>query len=280
MERRTYLRALGGTGVAGLAGCLDDVPGIGGDDRTVLEGNARGDPSHPVNGEEFPSFSLPDPLAGETVSLEEYTGDRPFLMTFFYTSCPDGACPALLLRLRRVQEDAIERGYADDVGLLATTFDPARDTAEALEEYANQQGVDLEVGNWHFLRPEDNEAAKTFVEDDVGMPVERVEDHSALGHDEGGDNGTDESEGQNETHGNETEANGSHGENRTNGNETHGNESETGGHGDGYAFTHYNLIVLVNEDGVVERAYPRAIDPQGGVSPEELVEDTKTVVDG
>lgn len=267
MERRAYLGTLGAAGIGGLAGCLGDMPGIGGDDRTVLDGNAQGDPEHPVNGEEFPPFSLPDPLAGETVSLEDFAGDRPFVMTFFYTSCPDGACPSLLLRLRRVQEDAIERGYADEIGLLATTFDPARDDAEALEEYAAQQGVDLEVGNWHFLRPEDNEAAEEFVEGDVGMPVERVEDHAALGHGEDGNAGSSEADGGEGDRENETDGNG----------ESHGDNENRG---DGYAFTHYNLILLVNEDGIVERAYPRAINPEDGVSPEQLVEDTKTVVDG
>ncbi|WP_306058934.1 SCO family protein [Natronococcus wangiae] len=284
MERRTYLQALGAAGLGGIAGCLEDTLDIGGDSQTVLDDpETPGDPTHPVHGEEFPSFSLPDPISDETVSLEDFVGERAFLMTFFYTSCPDGACPSLLLRLRRVQEDAIERGYADDIGLLALTFDPDRDTPEILEEYGKEQGVDLEAGNWNFLRPENNEAAEKVVEEDIGMPIKRVEDHDALGHGDGDGNQTDEGTGQDDgdgtngtrEDGNETDHD--HDENQTD--EGHDEGSHDGGD-EGYAFVHYNLIVLVNDRGIVERAYPRAIDPQNGVSVETIVEHSRTVVQG
>ncbi|RQG93800.1 SCO family protein [Natrarchaeobius chitinivorans] len=239
MERRTYLHSLGAAGIAGIAGCLDDVPLVGGDSRTVLgpPDERRGDPIHPTHGDEFPSFTLPDPLADETVSLEDVTGDRAFLMTYFFTACPDGACPALLLRLRRTQADAIERGYDDDIALLAMTFDPERDTPEVIEEYAGQQGVDHEADNWHFLRPESYEEGKQLLDDTFGMPIQRIEDSDDHDHDDSEDDHD-------------------HGE---------------------YTFEHFNLVMLVNHDGVVERAYPNAVDQREAVSIETIVEDARTV---
>ncbi|MFP8952635.1 SCO family protein [Natrialbaceae archaeon A-arb3/5] len=250
MNRRTYLRAAGVAGVGGLAGCLDTLGDEGaeseggnwGDGETILDppDERRGDPSHPIHGQEFPSFSLPDPLADETVSLDDFTDDRAFLMTYFFTACPDGACPALLLRLRRAQEDAAERGYEDDIGLLAMTFDPERDTPDVLEQYGHEQGVDFEANNWHFLRPESYDEGEQLLDETFGMQIERVED-------------TDDHEFEDD----------------------HGDHDDHD-HGE-YTFTHYNLIMLVNEHGVVERAYPNAVQDRPEVSIETIVDDTRTV---
>lgn len=262
MERRTYLRSLGATGAASLAGCLGRENGNTGSSQTVLDAptGRRGDPSHPLHGEKFPSFSLPDPLTGKTVSLDDFVGERPFVITFFYTSCPDGACPSLLLRLRRIQADAAERGYTDDIGLLAVTFDPERDTPSVLKQYAKEQGVNLEAGNWHFLRPKSYKRAKQVVQEKIGMPFTK---NNKGGSKKGEANQSTKSDTHNET--------------------TQHNESaqNQGGHGHsghdhgGYSFTHYNLIMLVNEQGIVERAYPRSISQ---FEIKTIVEDTRTVV--
>ncbi len=145
-------------------------------------------------------------------------------MTFFYTSCPDGMCPVLILRLRRAQEAAAANGYGDDIQLLAMTFDPERDTKDALRTFAGQQGVDLEAGNWDFLRPERYEAAKEIMTDQIGLPLKKVdaEKYDSLE----------------------------------------------------YRFPHYNLILLANERGIVERAYPRGAT----VEISRVVADLETVV--
>ncbi|WP_440767401.1 SCO family protein [Natronorubrum sp. DTA7] len=254
MERRTYLRALGVAGIAGTAGCLDTVD-------QALSGGHDGDgilppPDHPTGasypeyGEEFPSFSLPDPIAETTVSLEDFVGEKPFLLTYFFTTCPDGACPALLLRLRWIQEDAAEHGYEDDIALLAFTFDPERDTPEVLRKYAGERSIDYEADNWHFLRPETYDEAEEVMTETFNLPLRRVEDEDEAGgnesHDETGD---------------------------------HEDESDHNEHDHGeYTFTHNNLITLVNEDGVVERAYPSAVQSERAVDNEQIVEDTRTVV--
>ena len=121
----------------------------------------------------MPGFTVPDPIAGEPVSVSEFENERTLLWTTFYASCPDGVCPALILRLRRAQAVAAEKGYEDDVAFLSLTFDPERDTAAALEAYADRQGIDLDAGNWHFLRPESYDAGKELLEEEFGLVIRK-----------------------------------------------------------------------------------------------------------
>jgi len=229
MDRRTYLRSVAAAGttatLAATAGCL----GVFGD--SGAEGTVLGPPdrdlsaaSHPSYGEEMPAFDVPDPITGETVSTSQFEGERAVLWTSFYTNCPDGVCPALTLRLRRAQEVAAEAGYSDDAAFLALTFDPERDTTSALREYATQQGVDLDAGNWHFLRPESYEAGKELLDTQFGLVIEKVP--------------ADQYE-----------------------------DLE-------YQFPHYGLILLANERGIVERAYPNGAT----VDIETVERDFETVV--
>ncbi|ELY72258.1 SCO family protein, partial [Natronobacterium gregoryi] len=231
-------------GVAGLAGCLEEslgAVGLGDGGETVLgpPDEERGEPSHPIHGDEFPPFSLPDPITDEPVSRRDFVGERTFLMTYLFTECPDGACPALLQIFRQIQEDAAQRGYSDELALLPMTFDPERDTAERLAEYGDRQGVDYEADNWHFLRPESYEEGKALLHDEFGMRIERVE-------------------------GDDLEEHGDH-------------EDHDHGHDD-YSFTHINLVLLVNEAGIVERAYPRALVAEAGGGVRTILADTQAVV--
>ncbi|SMO38811.1 SCO family protein [Halorubrum cibi] len=225
MDRRHYLRSLAVPAVAGSAGCLG-VLGSSGAEGTILGPPEQdlSEASHPSYGDEMPHFTVPDPITGETVATEEFEGERAVLWTSFYTNCPDGVCPALILRLRRAQAVAAEEGYADESAFLALTFDPERDTADVLREYAGQQGVDLDAGNWHFLRPESYEAGQELLDEDFGLVIEKdpADDYENLE----------------------------------------------------YQFPHYGLILLANEDGIVERAYPKG--PQTDI--ERLVSDFERVV--
>jgi protein SCO1/2 len=180
MDRRTYMRSLAAaTGVGatvGTAGCLG-VLGAGGAEGTVLGPPEQdlSEASHPSYGDEMPAFTVPDPIAGEDVSVADFEGERAVLWTSFYTNCPDGVCPALILRLRRAQAVAAEEGFGDEAAFLPTTFDPERDTADALREYAGQQGVDLDAGNWHFLRPESYERAQELMDEQFGLVIEKTD---------------------------------------------------------------------------------------------------------
>ncbi|MFA9427953.1 SCO family protein [Natronorubrum sp. A-ect3] len=181
MNRRRYLQSIVASSVVATAGCLKSLSSSDDEsNRTRADGVTLEPPeldlskaSHPSYGEEFPAVEFPNPFTGETISTEQFEGERVKLMTFFYTSCPDGSCPALLLRLRRAQEVAAEEGYGNDVAFLAMTFDPERDTKDELRAYADQQGVDLNAGNWHFLRPNRYEEAKASITEQFGLPLEK-----------------------------------------------------------------------------------------------------------
>jgi protein SCO1/2 len=225
MNRRSYLQTVATAGAAATAGCLG-VLGDSGAEGTVLGPPEvdLGEAVHPSYGDEMPEFTVPDPIAGEEVSVAEFEGERALLWTAFYTNCPDGVCPALILRLRRAQEVVTEEGYGDSTAFLALTFDPERDTADVLGEYADRQGVDLDAGNWHFLRPESYERGQELLDEQFGLVVEKTP--------------ADEYENLE------------------------------------YRFPHYGLILLVNERGIVERAYPNGPT----VDIETLVDDFTRVV--
>ncbi|MFC6769718.1 SCO family protein [Natrinema soli] len=260
MERRTYLGSLGTVGITSVAGCLGDLLGGDSNPDTILdppeEEAQHADYSYDTYGEEFPSFSLPDPIAEETVSRDDFVDERPFVITYFYASCPDGMCDQLMQHFRRIQEDAIESGYEDDVGLLAVTFDPDRDTADVLQAYSAERGIEPETGHWHFLRPEDNETAKTVLNESFGLPLSGGKGTS----DSGSTNNTSDTGSANETVANEST-----------------NESSDAD-GTEYTFTHSALVQIVNERGIVERAYPKAHDQREAVNTQVMVEDTRTVV--
>jgi len=70
MDRRHFLRSFAATGVAAgttaTAGCAG-VLGNSGAEGTVLgpPEQTRGDPVHPIHGDEMPEFTVPDPITGK-----------------------------------------------------------------------------------------------------------------------------------------------------------------------------------------------------------------------
>lgn len=201
MNRRSYLRALPAVAAGAAAGCLD-----GGSPNTALgEPERDGDTTsedlpYPAWGQQVPDVTVPEPLADRDVRLRDV--DRPYFTTFYFTHCQT-VCPVLVSTLREVQAHSVDEGYADEVGFYPITFDPARDDADRFRTYAEEMHVDLEVGNWHFLRPDGERRAKQVVAEEFGVFFEQ-------------------------------------------------NEPDPDGN---YMFTHQGLILLVNADGYVERAY-------------------------
>jgi len=175
MQRRTYLTASVGIGAAS-AGCLSSVLGGGGGNETVLDPQAdqQHDSSalpYPAYGEPLPSFELPDPLAGETVASDDV--DETLVVTAFFASCPV-ECVRLIGQLAGVQQGTVDRGIDDEVTFLAITFDPERDDADALREYGKRMNVDMEAGNWRFLRPESVARADAVVNEKLGVNFDRI----------------------------------------------------------------------------------------------------------
>ena len=94
-----------------------------------------------------PEFALLD-TAGRPVRLSELRG-RVVLVAFVYTRCT-AACPLLTARMARLQ--ATLGADVERVRLLSITVDPARDSADALAEYARRFAADGR--RWRFLREE------------------------------------------------------------------------------------------------------------------------------
>ncbi|WP_136715754.1 SCO family protein [Halorientalis salina] len=176
MHRRTYLSTAATAGLVGTAGCIDSV--LGDDDgRTYLdepEGRQveSADLPYPAYGQDLPEATLDAPLADRQVTTTEF-GNRNVIMTFFYSHC-NTVCPVLVSSLKRVQATASQDGYADDVVFLAVTFDPQRDDAQRLREYADTMRVETDADNWYFLRPEGRDRATDVVQDTFGVTFERT----------------------------------------------------------------------------------------------------------
>ena len=177
MNRRTYLTTAATAGALGIAGCVGSVLGDGEADTTILDEPTdrqltSSDLPYPAYGQTLPEVTLHAPLADREVTTTEF-GDRNVVMTFFYSHC-NTVCPILISALKRVQATASQEGFADDVMFLAVTFDPERDDADRLADYADTMGVDHEAENWYFLRPDGRDRAKDVVQDTYGVTFERT----------------------------------------------------------------------------------------------------------
>jgi len=104
----------------------------------------------------MPEFTVPDPIRNEEISTAQFEGERAVLWTSFTRTVRTGSVPPSFSgSVAGGQEAAAEAGYGDQVAFLPTTFDPERDTAETLREYAGQQGVDLDDGELALPPPGD-----------------------------------------------------------------------------------------------------------------------------
>jgi|AntRauMinimDraft_4_1070384.scaffolds.fasta_scaffold00050_29 protein SCO1/2 len=174
VSRRTFLQSTAGVAAVGAAaGCLGV---IGGDDSpTVLSEPDRQydneDLPYPAWGQRVPDVAVPTALSDSEVSTRDVS--QPALYTFFYSHC-NTVCPVLISTMRNVQTHASNEGYADEVSLFPVTFDPERDTADRLRTYGGEMNVDVDAGNWTFLRPADPARAEAVVTDEFGVAFERT----------------------------------------------------------------------------------------------------------
>ena len=253
MHRRRFLAGIGVA--AGAAGCLGDAGDA--DPNVVLPEPDRrfesADVPYPAWGQRVPDVTLDAPLAGRRIAVRDI--ETPSLLTFFYSNCRT-VCPVLVGTLRNVQVHAIREGYGDEVAFLPITFDPGRDDAAALRSYADRVNVDLEAGNWHFLRPDGPGAVDRVVRERFGVTVSRRA---------GMDGGT----GNASLAAPDDAADGNRSGTPSGASEEHANASAADG---GYMFVHTALTILANADGYVERAYRTKSPDQ-----ERIVEDLRRV---
>lgn len=176
LTRREAIAGVGVTLTGSLAGCIGT--GIfgspGAHEDVVLEKPKNydmlksGELAYPIHGEEVPAVMVPDLVTGGEISSRDFITDRHIMITFMFTRCP-GACPALTSSLLHAQATAAENGYSEDIALMEYTFDPEYDTEEVFYEYADAMGINLDIGNWHFLRPESEAHAEEVITDTFGV---------------------------------------------------------------------------------------------------------------
>ena len=81
--------------------------------------------------------------------------DKPKLITFFYTNCPD-ICPTTMIDLQNLQQSMAEEGITEDQYMIVSiTLDPAYDTEERILQYKEAFGIS--TSNWLFLRGSEEE---------------------------------------------------------------------------------------------------------------------------
>lgn len=96
----------------------------------------------------------------DVMNEEVYQSDngKIKLISFILINCPDSVCPLTMLDYSELQEQLKKDGtFGDEVELVTITFDPERDTPEALREYASYFNVD--AAGWKILRGEDEHIA-------------------------------------------------------------------------------------------------------------------------
>ena len=99
------------------------------------------------NGDRVPADLSLMNQAGAPIQIGDYRG-QPLVLTFIYTRCPlPTYCPLMSKHFAALQPDLRER-YGQNVQLLSISFDPAYDTPEVLQEYADRYTDRLDT--WTF----------------------------------------------------------------------------------------------------------------------------------
>ncbi|MCK4834089.1 MAG: SCO family protein [Gammaproteobacteria bacterium] len=93
---------------------------------------------------------------GEPVSLEDFRG-KPLVLSMVYTSCYQ-ICPMTTRHLSRVVEKARDAMGEDSFSVVVIGFDTAVDTPEAMQYFANKQGISDKNWNLLSINEEDLEA--------------------------------------------------------------------------------------------------------------------------
>ena len=100
-------------------------------------------------------YQLPMSLvaqSGRTLTLAALRG-QPVLVAMFYTSC-DNVCPMIAYHLHRM-EQALPEAERARLRVLLVSFDPARDTPEALQRFAEAHRAD--PARWIVARADEND---------------------------------------------------------------------------------------------------------------------------
>ncbi len=101
--------------------------------------------------------------AGEAVSLGDFRG-KPLVLSMVYTSCYQ-ICPMTTRHLSKVVEKARDAMGEDSFSVVVIGFDTRVDTPEAMQYFANKQGISDK--NWNLLSI--NEEDLDALSEDLGF---------------------------------------------------------------------------------------------------------------
>lgn len=103
--------------------------------RTEVEQSPRPVPDLRLTGADGHSVRMNDLLGG---------ADRVWIVDFVYTRCQT-VCSALGGAFQQLQQQVLDRGLQERVGLLSVSFDPAHDSPTVLGDYARRNRMDPQV---------------------------------------------------------------------------------------------------------------------------------------
>ena len=88
---------------------------------------------------------------GSQAYIQDYIGDKAVLLSFIYTSCSDvNGCPLATFVMHSMNKALKEDGLMNDnIRLITLSFDPDRDTPEAMHRYATDFVEDSAI-EWVF----------------------------------------------------------------------------------------------------------------------------------
>ncbi len=118
-----------------------------------------------------PNFLLTD-QSGKQITLAQFKG-KPVVLTFLYTNCPD-QCPLTAEKLHATLQDL--GSAAPNVGILAVSTDPLRDTTSAALKFSQAHRMQ---DYWHYLVGTRNKLAQIWSAYGIyARPTQQTVDHS------------------------------------------------------------------------------------------------------
>ncbi len=123
-------------------------------------------------------------LDGRPAALSGYTRGKITLLGFIYTTCVDpNGCP-LAYRVFDALKESIAAAppLHGKVRFVTLSFDPLRDTPQAMQQYAGSRAVDKGAGlRWYFLTTRSARELRPLVEG-FGQDVQSTGGRSELSH--------------------------------------------------------------------------------------------------
>ena len=103
---------------------------------------------------------------GTDARLSDYMGDKAVLLSFIYTSCSDvNGCPLATFVLHSMSKALREDPTAnDDIRLITLSFDPERDTPNAMQTYGKDFKKDSAV-EWVFATTHSQEQLSPILDE-------------------------------------------------------------------------------------------------------------------